>query len=157
MTSGQAPRMAMLFVALALASAPALAQIYKYRDASGRMVVSDKPPPGKSQLKEMTVGAETADTPKAPPVTDDRPKVDPKLEARRREQEAREKAEQEERDREQKEERRAACGELRGYLAALENGERIARRLEDGGREYLTDEQRDAEILRAKKQMAKCN
>jgi len=159
MTSGQTTRVILLLLATSLMAAPAVAQIYKYKDASGRMIISDKPPPGKSVPPATgnapSVEAETKPAPTATP--QGKPGVDPKLEARRQEQEAKAKAEQDEKNRAIQEEMKAACAESRGYLAALEDGQRIARRTASGEREYLSDEQRAAEIERVKKRLAQCN
>lgn len=159
MTSAQTTRLTLLLLAMSLVAAPAVAQIYKYKDASGRMIISDKPPPGKNVPAATGNALPAEGEGKAPPAAapQAKPGVDPKLEARRQEQEAKAKAEQDEKTRANQEEMKAACAESRGYLAALEDGQRIARRTASGEREFLSDEQRAAEIERVKKRLAQCN
>jgi hypothetical protein len=135
---------AILFGTLLVTSAHA--QVFQWRDDSGRLVYGDQPPPG----VEATVvrahpasGArapvrESASTPSsAPPKSEDAPS--------KSEQEAIAK-----RTREQEEARERACQETRNYLAALESGQRVARFNEKGEREFLDDSARMQTIERTR-------
>lgn len=152
-----APLAALL--ALSLLATPTAAQIYKYKDASGRVVVTDKPPPSKTPrrpapLEEPAADAEPAT---APAASESRPAVDPKLEAKRKELELRQKAEADEKQRAQEKEMKEFCDEARRQLAALESGQRVARyNATTGEREFLEDDQRNAEISRIRQRTAEC-
>ena len=144
---------------LSLLAAPASAQVYKYKDASGRTVVTDKPPPGKGPRKLQPLEEPAADTaaPASAPAAEGKPAVDPKLEARRKEQEARLKAESEEKQRAYEKQKQAFCDDSRRYLTALESGQRVARfNATTGEREYLEDPQRNAEMERLRQNLADC-
>ena len=158
MTSGHTTRSALFLLAISLLATPALAQIYKYKDASGRMIISDKPPPGKGPTGPNLAPLETEvkPAPAAAPAATAKANVDPKLEARRQEQEAKAKAEQDEKTRVYEEEMKVACAESRTYLTALESGQRVARHAANGEREFLSDEQRATEIDKVKKRLSRC-
>jgi hypothetical protein len=141
-------------------------QAWKWRDASGQIVVSDTPPPlsvpDKNILERPTVqrtratalaapaapAASSAPPPKA--VMDNSPRVDPELEARRKAAAAEQSAQQ------KADEQRAAavraenCQRARGQLAALADGQRMARTNEKGEREVLDDKGRADEMQRAR-------
>lgn len=153
------PRAGTLFLAalvFALAAPAAHAQ-WKWRDKSGQVNASDRPPPlevpEKDILSRPTPDARRlAPTPAAsaavPPRT--APAGDRELEARKRgaeqEQAAKAKAE---------EERLAAqraenCRRARSHVAALESGQRIARVNDKGEREILDDRGRADEMRQAR-------
>lgn len=145
-------------IALALIATPAAAQIYKYKDASGRMVVSDKPPPGKAPRKPAPLDEPSAETPPPAPVAQEgKPASDPKLEAKRKEQEARQKAEADEKQRAYEKQMKEFCSEAKRHLAALESGQRVARYNQSTGeREFLEDDQRSEEIARVRQKTSEC-
>jgi hypothetical protein len=140
---------------------------WKWRDASGRVTVSDTPPPQSVPDKDILVRPATqlrVRAPAAASAPDGGPKptastppgarVDPELEARRKklldDQQSQQKAQ---------EEKNAAaradnCKRARGHLVALENGERIARTNAQGEREVLDDKGRAEEMQRARTTIA---
>jgi hypothetical protein len=159
---------------LALAVQPAQAQ-WKWRDASGRVTASDRPPPPGVAEKDIiqrpgaapksattpvpsaaAAGAAGAATASATPASGAARKAEPELEARRKradeEVAARKKAEDQAAAAAKKadDERIAAakadnCQRARGALRAIEDGQRIARTKPNGEREFLDDAQRAAE------------
>ncbi len=134
-----------LLVATLLAASTAGAQIYQWKDANGKTVVSDKPPTG-SVSQQKKFDAEAATPPSAPQKSG----AEREMEFRKRQMESGEKAEKA-----QKEERAAAekaenCERARRYLQSLENGDRIAGRDSKGERYIMEDAQRAAEIGKTK-------
>jgi Domain of unknown function (DUF4124) len=150
--------------ALLLAGAAnAQAVPWKYRDAQGRIVVSDLPPPAGVQDKDIlerpTAPARRAPAPattaaSAPAPTAVAQGNDPELEARRKkaatEQEQKQKVEQE-KDAAQRAEN---CSRAKSHLSALGEGQRIARTNDKGEREILDDKGRAEEMQRARQVMA---
>jgi hypothetical protein len=156
-----------LAATLAVGAAVAQTGTWKYRDAQGRIVVSDLPPPAGVQDKDIierptTVVRRPAPPPPAAPTAataagaGNAPAaaVDPELEARRKkaadEQQAQQKAQQE-KDAAQRAEN---CGRARQHLAALNDGMRIARVNDKGEREILDDKGRADEMQRARQVIA---
>ncbi|MCP5272087.1 MAG: DUF4124 domain-containing protein [Burkholderiaceae bacterium] len=146
---------------LTLLTGPAMAQ-WKWKDANGRITVSDLPPPRDVppqnilQRPEPTAARAPAVSPaasaaSAPAVA---PRVDRELQARKdaaaQEQAAKEKAEAAK----LAEQRAENCRNARAHLAALDSGQRIARYNEKGEREILDDRQRAAETRRAREVIA---
>ncbi|MCU0950450.1 MAG: DUF4124 domain-containing protein [Burkholderiaceae bacterium] len=158
---------ALLLSALAL---PAAAQ-WAWRDASGRTVYSDQPPPAgvkKDQiLRQPGGGVIAAPAPGAAPATGSAapaaagaagkaapggPKTlaEREQEFRKRQQdraEAEKKAADEQALNARKQDE---CNRARGYLRQLEDGVRIARTDAQGNREILDDNARNAEMTRAR-------
>jgi hypothetical protein len=145
--------------------ATAQAANWKYRDAQGRIVVSDLPPPAGVQDKDIlerpttVVRRAPAQAPAASAPANASPtavaqNIDPELEARRKkaatEQEQKQKAEQE-KDAAQRAEN---CSRAKSHLAALGDGLRIARTNDKGEREVLDDKGRAEEMQRARQVMA---
>ena len=149
----------------AWAQTPGQPQAWKWRDASGQIVVSDMPPPSsvpdKNILERPTVqrtraaglaapAAPVASSPPPSKAVDNSPRVDPELEARRKAAAAEQTAQQ------KVEEQRAAavraenCQRARGQLAALADGQRMTRTNEKGEREVLDDKGRAEEMQRAR-------
>ncbi len=156
--------------AAALACAtPASAQ-WAWRDASGKMVFSDAPPPRSVAARDIVrqPAAPTASRPRIPaePVaeaaaeakaTPARPAVptlaEREIESRRRQQllaEAEKKAADEDAQRVRSTEN---CERLRAYQRALEGGFRVARVNAAGEQEILGDAQRAAEVERTRAQI----
>ncbi|MCB1937946.1 MAG: DUF4124 domain-containing protein [Rhodocyclaceae bacterium] len=144
---------------VALAIVPTMAyaaQVYEWRDASGKRYFSDKPPAG---VDARPIGINTrsprANTPPAGGAmqkTEDAPKTwaekNDDFSKRRAEQQAdsakaREEAEQENR-------RKAACESARNQLKVLESGVRVQRLNERGERVVLDDAGRNEEMARAR-------
>ena len=154
---------ALLFVNAATAqSVP-----WKYRDAQGRIVVSDLPPPAGVQDKDI-LERPTAPVRRAPAPTqaaaasapaNAAPAAlaqgnDPELEARRKkatdEQQMQQRLQQE-KDAAQRAEN---CGRAKSHLNALAEGQRIARTNDKGEREVLDDKGRAEEMQRARQVIA---
>jgi hypothetical protein len=139
-----------------------LPQAWKWRDASGQIVVSDTPPPmsvpdkdilERPPVQRARAAAAAASAPASAPVratVDNTPRVDPELQARRKaaagEQAAQQKAE------EQRIEAARAenCARAKSHLAALLEGHRMARTNDKGEREVLDDKARADEMQRAR-------
>lgn len=153
---------------LALAAPQAHAQ-WKWRDKSGQVNASDRPPPRDVLDKDIlarpaaevrrafvpTMAASAAPAASAASGAATRaPAGDAQLEARRRtaeqEQTAKIKAD-EERNNVQ---RADNCRRARGHLAALDGGQRIARTNENGEREVLDDRARADEMRQARSVIA---
>lgn len=151
---------------LCLGMAAAQAATWKYRDAQGRIVVSDLPPPAGVQDKDILERPTTvvrrapapAPTAASAPATSAPTAVaqttDPELDARRKkaatEQELKQKA-QEDKDATQRAEN---CSRAKSHMAALGDGLRIARTNEKGEREILDDKGRAEEMQRARQVIA---
>ncbi len=148
---------------LALAAPSAHAQ-WKWRDKSGQINASDRPPPLDVPAKDILArpapevrraspeaAAASAPSAASAAATSTRaPAGDAQLEARRRaaEQEQASKAKAEEER--SKAQRADNCRRARGHLAALEGGQRIARVNEKGEREVLDDRGRAEEMRQAR-------
>jgi len=163
-------RLSALLALVLLALLPTLASaqsIWKWRDASGTLQISDQPPPNSvpesailsrpgSRPAEIVVGG-SADAPASAPA-----RSDASLEARKREQQAGQKASDaarasatKERDQARREEN---CRQARQQQANLDSGMRIARLNEKGEREYLDDAARSAEAERVRQRVQQaCN
>jgi Domain of unknown function (DUF4124) len=157
-------------VALALAGA-AWAQTdppttWKWRDASGRVTVSDTPPPLSVPSKDILVrpplqvraaraAASAADTGPKPTASITTPRgVDPELDARRKKAADDQQAQQRAQEEKTAAARAENCSRAKGHLAALENGERLTRTNAQGEREVLDDKGRAEEMQRARAVMA---
>lgn len=159
-----APLRTALLLAL-LASLPVQAQIYQYKDASGKTVISDRPPPaGKTASKTFSSGASSAEdapagngaagsgggnTAAGPKTLSER-----EMDFKKRQQEQREAAEKAQKEAATKAARDENCERARRQLQVLESGERVATRDAQGERVFIVDEQRDAEIERTRKYIA---
>ena len=149
-----------------LAAPPAFAQ-WKWKDAQGRVTVSDLPPPRsvpdkdilqrpEAQRRAATAAAAEAasaaapGTPGAAPQAAASSPVDKDLEAKKRaaEQERAAKAKAEE-DK-LSAQRAENCRRARQHLAALDSGQRIVRMNDKGEREFIDDAQRANEARRAR-------
>lgn len=146
-------------VVLGLAVAlPALSQ-WAWRDANGRMVFSDQPPPPEVKPEQIvrqpregalppTAGAPSPPAPAAAPAQAAPAAPAPaakKAEPSQAEIERRQAEEQAGRQRLAED-----CARLRAYLRSLEEGQRIARPDGQGGFEVLDDAARAQEVARAK-------
>jgi hypothetical protein len=151
--------LAMVFAALSFAH-QAFAQQYKWVDKDGKTQYGDTPPPGAkaTPLKGPgapagAAGAESKGAAKDAKAAAKGPLTPGEQDAefRKRQleaQKAREKDAQTAQDRESK---RANCANAQEQVRALESGQRISRTDAKGERYYIDDEQRVAEIARARK------
>lgn len=146
------------FLALALSlSATALAQQYKWTDQNGRVQYGDTPPPG---VKATRLRGSSAPAPASPASAakkdakdSGKPLTPAEQEAayRKRQADAQKADEKQAQEAQNEQARRDNCNNSRQQLAELESGQRIARTDAKGERYYLEDEQRSAEIARARK------
>lgn len=149
---------ALLLATLVFAlAAPAAHAQWKWRDKSGQVNASDRPPPfdvpEKDILSRPTPDARrTSPAPAASAAAPVKPAapVDRELEARKRgaeqEQAAKAKAEEER----LANQRAENCRRARSHLTALESGQRIARINDKGEREILDDRARADEMRQAR-------
>lgn len=141
--------------ALAALSAPAQ-QIWKWRDASGQMHISDQPPPpGAAAGHKPVVGTAAAAAPEpaaeaaSGAASGARPSVDPVL-ARRKAEADRKRAEQDAAQKDaQKKQEAAACAAAQDQLRTINSGIRLMRVNAQGEREYLDDAARAAQAQQA--------
>ena len=144
-----------LLLATLVASLAAQAQVYQYKDASGRMVYTDQPPPGTAKSKVLsseaasTSGASGNSSAAAPKSAADR-----ELEFKKRQKEQQETARKSEKEAADKAARKEDCARAQKNLQMLESGERITARDDKGERVFLDDSQRAAEADRARKAVA---
>ncbi len=132
---------------------PAAQAQWKWRDKTGQVNASDRPPPLDIPDKDilarpapearrvfpLAAAASAASAASAAATATRAPAGDPQLETRRRAAEQ-EKAAKTKADEERAKVQRAEnCRRARGHLAALEGGQRIARINEKGEREVLDD------------------
>lgn len=168
---------------LLLASPAAHAQsIWKWRDANGRMQMSDRAPPAEVPDKDIlqrpgglrSPQATVAPSPAASAASDAAtdadggngkpagPTTDPVLEARKKRLQQEQAAQKQARLAAEQErlaaQRADACQRARNYLTALESGQRVARPNERGEREVLDDAGRAQEIQRGREAVnAQCH
>jgi hypothetical protein len=140
-----------LTLAALLAITTAYAQIYQWKDESGKTIISDKPPVGQTtksrKLAPESSGAEggAASGSKSPQSLADRD-----LDYRKRQKEAQEKAEKADKAQKANTDRNENCESARRYLQTLESGERVALRDEKGERYYMDDAERARESSKAR-------
>lgn len=157
--------------ALLLAASPALAQ-WKWRDASGVIHFSDRPPP--TSVPDIDIlhrprgtrspAAGTTEPPApaasaasaARPAETTRPSsaIDRQLEARRKAAEEARLASAKAEEQRQAALRAENCSRARSALATLDSGQRVTRMNEKGEREFLDDRQRAEEARRAREVIA---
>jgi hypothetical protein len=135
--------LAVLFSLVAFSAAHA--EVYKWKDAQGRTVISDTPQPGKKAAAVPSATPVPADDDDSVKTLDDQ-----ELEFRKR-QEEREAAEKKQTEETAAATRKAeACERSRRNLDMLESGARISQNNEKGEREYMNDQQRETEINRVR-------
>jgi hypothetical protein len=146
---------------------PAVAQ-YKWRDATGKIQYSDRPPPAGTPEKDVlsqpraasqraaamaaaqASAAGAASAPEAPSVK----ASDPELEARKRKEKEQQDAKRKAEEEKQAKDKQENCQRARGYQRSLEDGQRITRTNDKGEREFLDDQQRAQELERTKQGIA---
>lgn len=122
----------------------ATAQIYQYKDAQGRTVFSDTPPPdARATRKNINV---------APPSGDSaRPLEEKMQEFQKRRDAAAEQEAKQAKARAEQEKAAENCSRARNKLAALQSGQRIVRYNAQGEREFIDDGSRERETAEASK------
>ena len=136
------------FVLLAASAAFAFsahAQIYQWKDESGKTVISDKPPVGAVQ-QQKNYGANKPSSSPAQKSLADR-----EMEFKKRQKESQEIAEKSRKEETSAAEKQENCNNARKQLQLLESGERVALRDDKGERYFLDDAQREQEIGKARK------
>jgi hypothetical protein len=126
----------------------ASAQVYTWRDASGKIHYSDTPPPG-VDAKKMRAGTQ-AGTPAAAGAPA-RSVAEQDMDFRKRRAEAEKTQAKSEQEKKDLEESKRNCEQARNQLNALESGQRMSRINEAGEQVPLDDEMRAQEIERARK------
>ncbi len=153
-----------LLTASVLAPSSAAAPTWQWRDAQGNIQFSDRPPPQSVPEKDILKrppgvrGPVRIVSPDAvPPAAPKASASEPALSAADRKAQAEEakRVKEEEAKRKAIEASNAAvqaenCKKAQSYLRGLETGQRIARTNDKGEREFLDDQQRTAEIARAR-------
>jgi len=134
-----------LTVAALLAVGAVNAQIYQWKDENGKTIFSDKPPVGHVPLQRKIESDPPATISPAQKTAADR-----ELEFRKRQKEFQEKSDKSEKEQAASAEKKESCDSARRYLQALESGERIASRNDQGERTFMEDAQREQEIAKAR-------
>jgi hypothetical protein len=164
-----ATRLRFVWVLVALigitAASDAMAQ-WKWRDSTGRITVSDTPPPRDiaekdilqrpSQVVARRAAAASAPQAYASAVAAAPPKnpLETEVEARKRKAEEEQKAKKKAFEESNAHARAENCTRARSQLRSLEDGMRLARVNERGEREILDDKGRVAEMQRARQIIA---
>ncbi|MCX7659106.1 DUF4124 domain-containing protein [Caldimonas sp.] len=155
-------RWAGVALALMLASAGPVWAQWKWKDSSGKVQYSDRPPPASVPDRDIlqrpsgprSIAPPPAEAAPAPAAAASALGVDKDLEARRRQEEQ----EREAKARAEKERmaqvRAENCTRARNYLQTLESGVRLTRTNAKGEREFLGDEARAAEVARTRELIA---
>lgn len=170
------PFSALLVLALAavLPGVAAAQQQWKWRDADGRITVSDLPPPreiadkdilqrpdpAKARAARAAAAASAASGPAAGGPGDkagikpgDKPgerAADKELDAKKRAAEAERAAKARAEEQKVAAQRAENCQRARAHIASLESGQRVVRTNAQGEREFLDDTQRAAELRRTR-------
>jgi len=155
-------RRVFLITLLAMAG-PALAQ-WAWREDNGRVVFSDRPPPGNIKADQIIrqpgvsgsinpIGP--SDDARAASNTAPKTLAEREMDYRQRQQKLAETDKKAADERAQAAQRAQECDRMRGYLRTLEDGQRISRTDAQGNREFLDETQRAAEMQRARDQIAK--
>ncbi len=148
-----------LLAAIALLSASAIAQPYRWVDANGRVQYSDYPPAGttnaqtvKSKISTVTgtPGTSESASGKSAPLTP----AEQEQGFRKRKVEAQEKAQKLAKDEETAKEKRDVCQSAQRNLAGMEATGRVTRTNDAGEREFLNDAEIAAEKERTRKIVA---
>jgi hypothetical protein len=138
---------------------------WKWRDSTGRVQYSDRPPPAGTPDQNILVrpaGARTTTPPLVTPVasapaTAPKPSVkasDPELEARKRKADEEKAAQQKAAEDKQAQVRADNCQRAQAYQRSLDDGMRIARTNAKGEREVMDDQARAQEQVRNRQTIA---
>lgn len=144
--------MTMRRIALALAAftvaIAANAQIYQWKDESGKTVISDKPPVGNASATKKIDS-----TSGAPANSAQKSLADRDLEMRKRQKDAQEASEKTAKEQTAAAETAKNCDSARRYLQTLESGERVGLRDDKGERYFMEDAQREQEIANTRQML----
>jgi hypothetical protein len=139
-------RSALLLLGL-LTSLAAQAQIYQYKDAAGKTVISDRPPPATAK------GVRTVESEDAPTTGGNTSKSlsEREMDFKKRQQTQQEKAAKDQKEKNAADARKENCDLAQRQLQALESGQRIATQDDKGERSFVDETQRAKEMERARK------
>ena len=133
------------------------AQTYQWKDASGRTVISDTPPPKAARVNK-TVGTPAASnefkTNEEVKAATEKSIADREQEFKKRQQEAKEKAEKAAKEQAAAREKQENCDRTRRNLTLLESEQGINMPGENGERQLINTEQRQQEMERARKYLS---
>jgi len=129
-----------LAIAAFLVATATNAQIYQWKDESGKTVISDKPPAGTTTAVKKVDSASSSSNSSAQKSVADRD-----MELRKRQKETQESSEKAAKEQAAAAEKAKNCESARRYLQTLESGERIALRDDKGARYFMEDAQREQE------------
>jgi hypothetical protein len=132
--------------ALALFSMAAAAQLYSWKDASGKVHYSDTPPPDSVPVRKVAPPATSAGDASAR-----RPQLEQEAAARKKQKETQEAADKAAKDKADAEERRTECERARAGLQAIESGQTRFTFNAKGERVALEGDVREAELANARK------
>ena len=134
------------------------AQTCQWKDAAGRTVVSDTPPPGNAKDVRCFGGSTAPAAPTAAPASAPKTVAEKDADFKKRQQEGKEKADKDAKEQQAAAEKKENCARAKSSLATLESGRRVATSDEKGERRFLDDTERQQEIERARKIVAEsCN
>lgn len=144
------------FIALGLAAvcltlSPAYSQVYQWKDANGRTVVSDTPPPGNVKPQKSAGGGASAGSTPAASAATTKTTAEKDMDFKKRQLESKEKADKAAKEQAAAADNKENCERARTSLAALESGQRIAITDAKGERSFMEDTQRQQELERARK------
>lgn len=126
-----------LFCILVALAAPLAAQTYQWKDAGGRTMISDAPPPKNTTSRSIaTPAAATGDL------------AEREMEFRKRRREADDSTARAERESTQRRQRRETCERARQALATLESGREVSSLDDRGEGALMSDAERLQEITR---------
>ena len=141
-----------------LAMTPAHAQVYQWKDSSGRTVIADTPPPGTAAKDARVIGDRqpVSRSDKPTEATAEAPKTtaEKDLEFKKRQQEAREKADKIAKEQKDKADREENCRRARGNLTVLESNRAVGTYDEKGEPKVYDDAQRQQALERARQFVA---
>ena len=141
------------FLAILLATATVAAQVYKWVDKDGKVQYTDTPPPpGATKAEPKKV--ETPSSPAAAPAVAGKSLQDRTKEFDKRKTEAAEKAKKDGESQQSAEVDAENCRNARTALIDLESGRPINRSNDKGERIFVSDEERAADIARARAMVA---
>ncbi len=150
-------------LALATSFGAAQAQTYQWKDASGKTVISDTPPPAGVREKRAlgtrqppVVTGSTEPAPAAAPETASgapQTTAEKEIEFRKRQQEAREKAEKDAKEAAARKEKRETCERARNNYRMLQSDTPVNQAGKDGELKPLDGNQRRQEMERTRRIM----
>lgn len=146
----KSPIQLFIFLAILLATATVAAQVYKWVDKDGKVQYTDTPPPPTATRAETKkVDAPSSGAAVTAPATA-KPAPDRVKEFDKRRNEAAEKTKKDSEAQANAEIDAENCRDARTALIDLESGRPINRSNDKGERVFISDEQRQAEITKAR-------